>query len=283
MESKKNYRIRVDDLRENIKMIQTVYAITLVFGFKEIALSLYALFEISINGSQFDIYFLYHIVSLLLVAFVGFRFFWCLGNLTRYLSYHYRRSRHLFEWNQNKKNPKSFLLNVNARSFRVIVIINIIILFLHSLIFFFLTQILKVIEGNILDQSVFYRFIYFYLILLFTNSTWLFFLSRDKKYLFPEKFWCTNNSVTVFICISTLILFNGFLWYDYHMTIFIHIGNILVLLFIFLNSLQDILNTITGYVFGSNLTFPSNPERMKEADIIPIRFFWKVLKKALIR
>lgn len=254
--------IRFQDVNENIKLIQTAYAITLVLGFRELAISIYRIFNSFLDPNiPFETYHVYHLVALFTTAFCGFRMFWCLGNLTRFISYHYFTDDKTFPKRLVANDPKQeyFLLASNP-DFRIRVIANVIVLFTHSFLIFLLSQVLKVdyYKGETFSQSYLYAFFGLYILLLSFNAIWLRKLAGDKEEFEIEDYWSTNNWLASTICISVLIISNGLLRIQTELELFVHIGNIIVLFVMFYNSVNDVFSTVTSYVFGSNLTFPTS-------------------------
>jgi hypothetical protein len=159
-------------LDRELAVIRTLYAISFIVGFQKIGEAVYFLFfqehsHLSFSGALFGL------VGLIMLALVllGFRFFWAVGNIRRFV---FRKISIL-------QPPK-----------RKTLMLHIALLFVVPLLFYFLCRIFQDLVNSLSLAQFNKRFLLVYGILLMANSGWLVLLTH-KLSRNPERFWMINN------------------------------------------------------------------------------------------
>jgi hypothetical protein len=161
-------------LDRELTVIRTLYAISFIVGFQKIGEAAYFLFfqehtHLAFTAALFG---LVGLITLVLVL-LGFRFFWAVGNIRRFV---FRRI-------SNLEPPK-----------RKTLMLHIALLFVVPLLFYFLCRIFQDLVTSLSLAQFNKRFLLVYGVLLLANSGWLALLTyRLPKH--PERFWMINNFI----------------------------------------------------------------------------------------
>jgi len=174
----------VRDFKSDINLMQTVYGILLILGFRQLGDAFFDYMSgernvwvmVTLTGSG------------LALAFLGFRFFWAVGNIRRYIIY------------REKTHPALYR--------RLITTIQFPVLLLHAMAFYFLCRLhanMKVPKDFESGATI---FVLGYCGFLLGNSLWLKLLVRNRPNKVPEEDWVRNNGafaiVALFVFFGTL-------------------------------------------------------------------------------
>lgn len=207
---KRNYK---DDLN----LMQTVYAISLVLGLRNIVESLYSIFsEDKIFNDVIAVKGISSIVLILLIM----RFFWALGNIRRFI---FR--------NKGKLH----------KTRRYVITFHFFILLLHAFVIYFLTQYIRDIESKDLLAKTTIIITHVYFVLLLINILWLSCLIHRKQDKYPEIIWIKNNLISLIISVS-------FFWISYNIFKDYFSSFILCCFSLFINSIVDLFKTSSTYI-----------------------------------
>jgi hypothetical protein len=208
-------------LDRELAVIRTLYAISFIVGFQKIGEAVYFLFfqehtHLSFSGALFG---LVGLITLVLVL-LGFRFFWAVGNIRRFV----------FRKISTLQPPK-----------RKTLMLHIAFLFVVPLLFYFLCRIFQDLVTSLSLAQFNKRFLLVYGILLLANSGWLALLTH-KLSRNPERFWMINNFSfgTLAFCCTVVARFG-------HYELIIAYASCILLL---ANSLIDLLLSSEVYFLG---------------------------------
>jgi len=168
--------VDIRDFKSDISLMQTVYGILLILGFRQLGDALYLFVTKGVGDWEL-------LCSLtaggIALALLGFRFFWAVGSIRRYIVRH-------------ENNP-------NARVRRFITTFHFPILLLHAMAFYFLCRLHSdMISPTQFDNNVVF-FIWGYVAFLLLNVIWLLWLVWRREDRRPEMIWIVNNAVTALI------------------------------------------------------------------------------------
>ena len=221
------------DFKTDIGLMQTVYGIFLVLGFRLLADSFYV-FMIggALDKPKTDIVVPVSALGLVL-TFLGLRFFWAVGNLRRYIL---RRG----------DDPA-----VKVR--RVVTTVHFPLLIIHAFLFYCLCRL----HGELSDPKLFddksRLFVYWYAGFLLFNSAWLFTLIRSQKDNEPEKTWIFNNASSA---TAALAIFFVLEWFNSPLTTSLPLVSLVFLY----NSFVDLWRTAETYIWKSNVDQAPNKQ-----------------------
>jgi hypothetical protein len=207
------------DRQQQLSVMATIYGVAMVLGYEQIAESFYSAI---IKGEAIvatPLGYCLTLLASLCVALLGFRFFWAVGNIRRYLL--------------------EARIEVGQKR-RAVVIYHAPILLFHAFLFYCLCR-LTTDTGLHCELAERQReFLLVYELLLLTNSLWLTILLRRRRRKIPEIIWRNNNlafsSLVLVLLISQAI-------FSYNI-LFVFIP---ALAAFFLNSLCDLRKTSHTY------------------------------------
>lgn len=186
-----------DNLKENLSILRTIYAISLVFGYEKIANFLLE--------TKFDWSIVYIMVFLCAVAMVLFsvRIFWAVGNIRRYA-----HEKIKIEHKKLLKDPGegNFIAIdlIDDNTSRKVMMIHVPILLFHSFLFFILSDFyIKIMKDGVLQNVAYVHFGLWFCSLLFLNGIWLHFLNIKGEEPAHQKLWMWNN----FFCAGAGFIF----------------------------------------------------------------------------
>lgn len=171
-------------LDRDLSIIRTVFAISLVEGFKKLAESAYLILA---GGSH-----LYHTHQPLMLAVVamlsltGLRFFWAVGNIRR----HVLRS----------------IINVEPPRRHMLIAVHLPVLFLHAALFFLICRIAQGLTEGGLNHDGVRHFVVSFAILLSVNVIWLGLLLPAGPPSRPERVWIINNISTLAVLLTGTLI-----------------------------------------------------------------------------
>jgi GNAT superfamily N-acetyltransferase len=182
-----SFRITAN-LDRDLSLIRNLYGISLIFGFQKVVESSYLQLVGDKTAASLSPGAKILLITLALVlAAVGIRFFWAVGNIRRCVLQRIVRLDPPKRW--------------------VLVLVHFPLLFLHAVLFFFLCRFYQDICVNGLRHGYAFGFILVYLFLLGLNVGWLFLLEYNRTDKGPESLWIRNNAAFMIagvICLVTL-------------------------------------------------------------------------------
>lgn len=186
-ESEKNTRTNID---KNLDLLRTLYAISYILGYRILGEKFPIEFA---DYSRGDYFFVTASVALM---FLSMRLFWGVNNIRRHL-------HEVIKFNAEGRIT-------NLWRVRETMLVHVPILLAHSFIFYLLCRIVgdfslglnSYVDGS---ETLVWRFICLYLLLLVVNTVWLFALKTKGRRDAPENVWMWNNGLTAIALTSVLI------------------------------------------------------------------------------
>ena len=203
------------DLKDDLSLMQTAYAVSLVLGFRNAVECLYGVAVGTGDSHVVTVKSVFSVVLLLTMM----RFFWALGNIRRFI----------------KRNADTL-----RATRRYVISVHFFILLVHAFSLYLLSKYTLDLSSAIhLNEAI--RFLTLgYVGFLALNSAWLFILVMGQEDREPEHVWVKNNFIcaaaacALYLLISRLSPFVAFL---------------LVSLIFFWNSVYDLFKTSSAYVW----------------------------------
>jgi len=208
------------DFKADISLMQTVYAIFLVLGFRLLADSFSVFMIGGLDKPKTDIVVPVSALWLALI-FLGLRFFWAVGNLRRFIL---------------RRGDDS---TVKVR--RVVTTVHFPLLIIHAFLFYCLCRL----HGELSDPKLFDArsrlFVYWYSGFLLLNSAWLFTLIWSQKDNEPERKWMVNNAKSAIAALATFFILE---WFNAPLTTSLPLVSLVFLY----NSFVDLWRTSETYI-----------------------------------
>ena len=196
------------DFKSDLSLMQTVYGILLVLGFRQIAEGLYAVVE---NKLPIDGLFLATSAFGIGLLFLGFRFFWAVGNIRRYVI----RNHHL---------PGEFVR-------RRITTFLFPMLLMHAVAFYLLCRLHGDLINPALVESRTGQLAFLLCVFLLLNVIWLCIMIVPGLKRQPESIWILNNTSTAILILAAYSILSWYMFapqYKLAVLSFLLIGNSMV-------------------------------------------------------
>jgi hypothetical protein len=204
------------DLKDDLSLMQTAYAVSLVLGFRNAVECLYG---VAFDDSEIQVAILKSLFSVILLLTM-MRFFWALGNIRRFI----------------QRNADTL-----RATRRYIISVHFFILLAHAFSLYLLSKYTLDLSSRIpLLEAI--RFLTFgYLGFLFFNSTWLSVLVMGQADREPESVWIKNNlKCATLACVLYLSA-------SFYLSTFV--AFLLIVPILLYNSLYDLFKTSSAYVW----------------------------------
>jgi hypothetical protein len=215
-------------LDRDLSIIRILYAISFVLGFQKLGEAAYLLLfqgnpTVDLSGKMKVLL----VLLFLSLTFLGFRFFWAIGNIRRFVL------RRISELRPPRRQH--------------VVALHMAILFCYPALFFFLCRLLQDFCQNLALLPFARQFITVYSILLLANAVWLLILTYGSAHKDQEWLWLINNAAVG----VTAVLWLYFGLCQGISPLIITYGATLLLL---ANNLVDLLFTSKAYIMGDAQT-----------------------------
>jgi hypothetical protein len=178
-------KIKADDFREDLRIVQIAYGVMLILGMRSVAESSYAVLARIVAGNAQVIEAALELLLAFGAAWLGMRFFWATGNIRRLLSSR-RRSE-------------------EARVRSQVIYFHFPVLMFHSFLFFAVGRTLTAACDGSPHEDKHFNVAIAAGAMWVVNIGWLLILMRGRTDRSPESIWLRIN----LCCTAVLIVANG--------------------------------------------------------------------------